>query len=186
MDLMQAIATRRSTRKYLPAPVERGVLEELIQTATLAPSAMNSQPWAFGVIEGADILRAYSDRTKALILSKASELPWIERYRGMFEDPDYSIFYGAPALLLICGKPTGVHAAGDCAMAALTLMLAARDKGLATCWIGFFGFLLDNPEEKAALGIPADYQPIAPIIVGHPDGEMPMPERAAPEMLFWE
>jgi len=186
MDVMHAIATRRSTRKYLPTPVERETLEELINTATLAPSAMNSQPWAFGVIEGAEKLRAYSGRTKALILAKGDEMPWIERYRGMFEDPDYSIFYGAPALVLICAKPTGPHGGGDCAMAALTLMLAARDKGLATCWIGFFSFLLDNPEEKAALGIPADYQPVAPIIVGHPDGEMPAPERTPPEMLFWK
>jgi len=186
MELMQALATRRSTRKYLPAPVGRETLEELIRAATLAPSAMNSQPWAFGVIEGAETLRAYSDRTKTLILSKAAEMPWIEHYRGMFEDPDYSIFYGAPALVLICGKPSGVHAEGDCAMAALTLMLAAHDRGLATCWVGFFGFLLNQPDEKAALGIPAEYSTVAPIIVGHPDGEMPMPERAAPEMLFWK
>src|SRR3990172_2128757 len=116
MDVMEAIYTRRSTRKFLPTPVERATLEELMRAATQAPSAMNSQPWAFGVIEGAEVLRAYSDRTKALIL--ASGMPWIERYRGMFEDPDYSIFYGAPALVLICGKPSGVHAEGDCAMAA--------------------------------------------------------------------
>jgi len=184
MELMQAIATRRSTRKYLPAPVKRETLEELIKTATLAPSAMNSQPWAFGVIEGAEKLRAFSDRTKELLLASAAELPWIERYRGMFEDPNYNVFYGAPALVLICGKPSGVHAEGDCAMAALALMLAARDKGLGTCWIGFFAFLLNRPEEKAALGIPADYHIVAPIIVGHPDGEMPMPERMPPEMLF--
>ncbi|MHB0939597.1 MAG: nitroreductase family protein [Armatimonadota bacterium] len=186
MDLMQAITTRRSVRKYLPEPVGRETLEELITAATQAPSAMNSQPWAFGVIEGAETLRAYSDRTKTRLLSMAGQMPWIEHYRGMFEDPAFNIFYGAPALVLICAKPGGVHGEGDCAMAAQTLMLAARDKGLGTCWIGFFSFLLNQPEEKAALGIPAEYQPVAPIIVGRPDGDMPPPEKNAPEMLFWK
>ena len=185
MDLMQAITTRRSVRKYLPDPVGRETLEALIRAAIQAPSAMNSQPWAFGVIEGAETLRAYSDRTKTLLLSMAEKMPWIEGYRGMFEDPAFNIFYGAPALVLICATPS-VHGEGDCAMAAQNLMLAARGMDLGTCWIGFFGFLLNRPEEKAALGIPADYQPVAPIIVGRPDGEMPTPEREAPEMLFWK
>lgn len=186
MDLMQAIATRRSVRKYRPEPVDRATLEELIQAATMAPSAMNSQPWAFGVITDAELLRSYSARTKALLLASAAEMPWVERYRRMFENPDFDIFYGAPALVLICARPGGVHGEGDCAMAALNLMLAARDKGLGTCWIGFFAILLDRPEEKAALGIPEDYRIVAPIIVGHPDGDTPPPEKNAPEMLFWK
>jgi len=186
MELMQAITTRRSVRKYLATPVGRETLEALIQAAIQAPSAMNTQPWAFGVIEDSETLRAYSARTKALLLSKAAEMPWLERYREMFESPGYDVFYGAPALVLICAKPGSVHGDGDCAMAALNLMLAARGKGLGTCWIGFFAFLLNQPEEKAALGIPADYQIVAPVIVGHPDGEMPAPGREAPEMLFWK
>lgn len=186
MELMQAITTRRSVRKYLPTPVGRETLEELVQAAIQAPSAMNTQPWAFGVIEDRAALSEYSQRTKEQLLAAAAEMPWLERYREMFENPGYDVFYGAPALVLICAKPDAPHGGGDCAMAAQTLMLAARGKGLGTCWIGFFAFLLNQPEEKAALGIPADYQIVAPIIVGHPDGEMPAPEKNPPEMLFWK
>jgi len=186
MELMEALATRRSVRKYLPTPVERATLAELMRAATLAPSAMNTQPWAFGVITDAAMLRDYSDRSSVLVRSLTGTLPWLAGYRTLLEDPEFDIFYGAPACIVIFGKPSGPAVQGDCAMAAQNLMLAARDRGLGTCWIGFFQFLLDNPEEKAALGVPADDRVIAPIIVGVPDGTVPMPERQAPEVVFWE
>ena len=186
MDLMKAIRTRRSTRKYLPTPVEKATLEELLQAAVMAPSAMNSQPWAFGIVQGVETLRQLSTRAKAAILADADKLPWIERYRAMLENPDYNIFYDASALVVICAKPIGPNAPADCAMAAENLMLAAHDKGLATCWIGFALMLLMRPEVKQELGIPVEYTPVAPLIVGYPDGEMPAPERTAPEIICWK
>ncbi len=52
MDINEAIRTRRSIRRYRPAPVSRKVLEEIIETAKWAASGMNTQPWEFAVLGG--------------------------------------------------------------------------------------------------------------------------------------
>ena len=52
MDVVEAIRTRKSIRKYRPEPVSKAVLSEILETACRAPSAVNSQPWEFLVIAG--------------------------------------------------------------------------------------------------------------------------------------
>jgi len=48
----QAIATRRSVRAFLPTPVDRATVEELLTLASRAPSGTNIQPWKVRVIAG--------------------------------------------------------------------------------------------------------------------------------------
>ncbi|MDO4490841.1 MAG: nitroreductase family protein [Lachnospiraceae bacterium] len=49
---MKAIENRRSIRKYKSDEVDTAIIEELIYSATLAPSAKNRQPWKFIVYRG--------------------------------------------------------------------------------------------------------------------------------------
>ncbi|MHB9025364.1 MAG: nitroreductase family protein [Armatimonadota bacterium] len=186
MKLMEAIYARHSVRAYTNEPVSRETLDFLLKIAVQAPTAMNLQPWAFGVIQGAERLRVYSDRTKAYMLENLEKFPGLERYRDFFTDPNSNIFYNAPALIAVFAKPGGVAAENDCTMAAQNIMLAATDMDLGTCWIGFFAFLLGQPEVKRELGVPEDYRIVAPIIVGHPAGPVPPVEKAAPEVIFWK
>lgn len=55
MEIMEAVKKRRSVRGFKPDPVAREVLEEILEMAIRAPSAMNTQPWEFTVLSG-DIL----------------------------------------------------------------------------------------------------------------------------------
>ena len=48
MELLKAIQERRTIRRFKPDPVSRELLEQLIQGAMWAPSAMNEQPWING------------------------------------------------------------------------------------------------------------------------------------------
>jgi nitroreductase len=187
MELLEAISSRRAVRSYAETPVGRETIEELIRVAVQAPSAMNSQPWAFGVVVGGEPLRRYSDRAKAALLAVLDQRPALEKYRANLGNPDFNIFYGAPALVLIYAKPgVGVSPETDCALAAQNLMLAAREQGIGSCWIGFAHVLFDSPELKRELGVPEEYRVVAPIILGYPKGDMPAPTpRNAPEMLFW-
>ncbi len=184
MELHDVLAARRSVRSYLPRPVERRVLEELIRTATLAPSAMNSQPWAFGIIEGAERLRELSHRVKRSVLHTQEHDPELARYRDWLENPAFNVFYDAPALILVCARPSAYDPVGACAMAAHTLMLAARDKGLGTCWIGFAEVLFRSSSAKTEFGIPPEYRVVAPVIVGYPAGDTDPTPRNEPEILF--
>ncbi|MBP6963482.1 MAG: nitroreductase family protein [Armatimonadetes bacterium] len=186
MELMDAIRARRSFRAYKTDPVSRETIERLLEAAVLAPSGMNQQPWAFGVVTDRTLLKSYSDSVKKLLLGKMKEWPWLERYRDLFANPDYSVFYNAPALVVVYGLTESPIARTDCTLAAENLMLAAADAGLGTCWIGFATELLDSQEVKVSLGVPAEYSAIAPIIVGIPDGPPPDREREAARVLFWK
>lgn len=186
MELMDVIATRRSVRAYTEQPVARETLQALLATAVQAPTAMNSQPWAFAVIQDRARMRMYSDRAKALLLAAMAADSPMTRYREMLSDPTFNIFYEAPALVLILAKPGSVAPVNDCSMAAYALMLAAREQGLGTCWIGFAIGLFNDPTVKAELGIPTDYTIVAPLIVGYPQSEFTTMERNAPDVVCWQ
>jgi len=185
MEFMDVVTARRSVRSYTPTPLDRATIEKLIHAAIQAPSATNTQPWAFGVITGVERLKEYGDRVKAKLLPALDQMPELERYRDMITDPKYNVFHGAPALVVIYGKPTSLLPEIDCALAAQNLMLAAAAMNLGTCWIGFAQEFFDPPAVKAELGVPESYKAIAPIIVGHPAGTTPPVPRNTPEVVYW-
>jgi nitroreductase len=50
MNVIEAMHSRRSIRSYTPQPVDRATIEEIVDCARLAPTAMNDQPWEFVVV----------------------------------------------------------------------------------------------------------------------------------------
>ncbi len=186
LNLMDAIENRRSVRTYTDKKVDRAALEKLFAAAVMAPSASNSQPWAFAVIQDAALLKEYSDRAKSHLLAGIGPDSPLAKYRAMLANPGFNIFYNAGTLVIVYAKPGGPESRGDCCLAAQNLMLAAHGHGLGTCWIGFARPFLDLPETKSALGVPAEYAVVAPIIVGYPQGRIPQLTRDEPQILFWK
>jgi nitroreductase len=171
MNFTDVLKKRRAVREFTPAAISRPEIEALIGEAIEAPSAMNLQPWAFAVVLDRDQIDRYAQRAKDSLLAKLSKLsdPVQHRFeQRMLENPDFSLFYHAPALVLVLAKSSEAQADEDCCLAAQSLMLAARDRDLGTCWIGFARPWLNLPETKAELGIPPEYQVVAPIVLGHP------------------
>ncbi len=183
MELMTAMLGRRATRAYTQEPVDRPTIERLIGAAVQAPSAMNWQPWAFVVFEGADRLKAFSDEAKGVLLG-AGQLDFSPEIRNMLSSAAFNIFYGAPVLIVICATSSEAQAAEDCCLAAQNLMLAAVEAGLATCPIGFARPWLNAPATKRKIGIPENYHPVLPLIVGHP-GEHPQSHGRRAPTLVW-
>ena len=185
MDLIQALESRRSVRKYLDKEVVSELIEKIIGLATLAPSAMNSQPWVFVVIGDRQKLAEISDRAKTLLLERLHEHPPLEKYRGALSKRAFNIFYNAPVLVAIYARPEGPEPETDACLAAQNLMLAAHNEGLATCWIGFARAFLDTAEFKAEIGLPPEYMAAAPVILGYPAVETAAVPRRSPE-IYWK
>ena len=153
----------------------------MVRAATLAPSAMNLQPWRFAVIGGTQRLHALSAEAKRHV---ASTLPPGSPLAGHVADPRFEVFHGAPALVIVCATDPSTQSAEDCCLAAMHLMLAAHGEGLATCWIGLARPWLNLSPVKDELGIPANATPVAPIILGYPDALPPPPPRRDP-VITW-
>src|ERR1017187_3989003 len=98
MELMDVIRSRRAVREYTDALIDRATIERLIGAAILAPSAMNLQPWAFAVLLGRERIEGYANRAKDWLLATLSQTSFEPSIRHMLEDPQYVLFYHAPAL----------------------------------------------------------------------------------------
>jgi nitroreductase len=182
MDLTHAIRQRRSVRDFLSKPVDAPVLRRLIEAAIWAPSAVNEQPWHFSVVRDQQKLDFISGAARAHGLAELSDSPG--HLRDMLANPDFQIFYHAPALIVICAVRSGPWAVEDCALAAENLMLAAYGEGLGACWIGFAQGWLRTPEGKEAIEVPSGYLPVAPIIVGHPASTPSVVPRKEPQIRW--
>ena len=176
MDVMDAMHRRRSVREYGTDRVDEAVLRQIIDAAIWAPSAINQQPWFFTVVQEQATLDRVSNQAKAHLLSTpAGSVP--THLRDMLSNPDFQIFYHAPALILISARTDGPWMIEDCALAAENLMLAACAAGLGSCWIGFAQSWLQTPDGKQAVNLPLDCLPVAPIVVGRPQSAAPIVPR---------
>ena len=188
MDITAAISGRRSTREYTKQTLDEQTILRLIHAATLAPSAVNQQPWTFTVVQNQDVLDRVSRDAKAHMLATMSadsaEGARAEHFRSVLGDPAFHIFYHAPALILISGNAPGSWITEDCALAAENLMLMAHALGLGTCWIGFAQGYLNTLAGKRQIGLPESWVPVAPLIVGFPKTPPPAVARKEPEILW--
>jgi nitroreductase len=181
MDLLEGLRTRRACREYTDQPVSEPEIERLIEIATLAPSAMNRQPWAFAVLRGTARLHDLSKQAhKAALQFLLSDSP----FRSHALDPHFELFHGAAALVVVCATDQDSQSAEDCCLAAENLMLAAHSAGLGSCWVGFARPWLSQDPVKASLGLPATLRPVAPIILGHPMACDQVSTRNPPKILW--
>lgn len=182
MDIQDALRGRRSVREYKPDNISREAIATLIEAATLAPSAMNEQPWHFTVVTDKALLNSISSKAKSHILAGADAVP--DHLRKALEAPAFQIFYHAPALIVISATQSLPWVNEDCALAAENLMLAAFAQGLGTCWIGFAQRWLATDEGAAMIDLPSGYRAIAPVIVGSPMTFPDAIERRAPTIRW--
>jgi nitroreductase len=184
MELMDVLKKRRAVREYTDARIEAVTVERLIKAATLAPSGMNAQPWSFAGLLDRKRIDDYGRRAKSWLLENVEQTGFSEDLEKTLRDPNFAIFYHAPALVIVLAKSADPHAAEDCCLAAENLLLAARDEGIASCWIGLARPWLNQPEVKKELGLPEAYTAVAPIILGFAK-EWPEPSgRELPE-IYW-
>lgn len=186
MDLIKAIYQRRAVRDFSDAEVSPAVVRDLLRAATQAPSAMNLQPWAFAVFHGRERLARYSRRAKTHLLATTGPSFGLDPRIDHYADVEANLFHNAGTLVLICAKPGRFWPTEECLLAAENLMLAAHGYGLGTCPIGFARSWFNLPEVKAELGIPGHYEPVLPIVIGHPAHPPSPVSKEAAEITCWQ
>jgi len=147
--------------------------------------------WARGsvVIRERSLLDRYAERAKAIYLADprvgdlaATPEPALRQLREVLAQPGYDVFHGASTLITLYA--TGVHDVPECYLAAQNLMLAAYAMGLGSCPIGLSLPLMNQPEVKDELGVPASVVAALPIVVGHPAERPDATMRNPPRVLY--
>jgi nitroreductase len=75
MELQDAIRGRRSIRQFLPKPVSRNMIDNLIADALWAPSWGNTQPWEIVAVTGGEPLEKFKQQNREALLSGKSSQP---------------------------------------------------------------------------------------------------------------
>jgi nitroreductase len=186
IGLTEAIFYRRAVRAYSSQPVGREAIEKLLHAAVQAPSAMNQQPWGFGIFQGRNRLRQYSDRAKLHLVATYPSIWEVHSRVELYDNPSYDMFHGANTLIVIYALSGRLQPAEDCCLAAENLMLAAYGLGLGTCPIGFARSWFELPEIKRELGVPEHYHAVFPVVIGYPAGFTVGPGRDEPNVISWK
>lgn len=155
MDGTQTIRSRRSIRRFKPgAPIPRADVEAMLEAAMMAPSACNTRPWEFFVVEN---------------LATKAKLRAVHPYAPMLETASLAI--------VVCALPEAQEdrCAGfwplDCGAAVENLLLQAAALGYGTCWCGCWP--LEDRAEAVRDVLGAKSVPVALISVGVPDEDPP-------------
>jgi nitroreductase len=185
MEVLEAIKTRRSIRKYKTTPVDDRTIEIVLEAARWAPSWHNSQCWRFIVVRDADIKSKLADTLF-----------------GVADRPNRAAeaIRNAPVVIVACaelgksgysvsepGKPVTDKGEFwymfDTALAVQNIALAAHASGLGTVIIGAF----DALRAAEILGLPGGYSVVTLFPLGVPDEEPQVsPRKELTEIVFYD
>ncbi len=167
---LELVRRRQSVRGYLPQPVESEKLERCLEAARLAPSACNSQPWTFVVVEEPEIRHQLADATATRWLPLNH---WTKQ---------------APLLVVIVVEPANLTARLgsrlkqrdfpwiDLGIVAEHFCLQAAAEGLGTCMLGWF----DEERVKSLIGVPSGRRVGLIITLGYPSEGLIRPKKRKP------
>ena len=159
MSVHDMIKQRRSIREFLDTPVEKEKIMLCVEAARLAPSASNSQPWKFVIVDDVPLKNRLCDEAftvlyrfnmfcktaPVMVVLVAEQSRLITRLGGRIRQLPYNLV--------------------DTGIAGEHFVLQAEELGLGTCWIGWF----NEKGVKSTLDIPSGKQVSMLIAVGYYD-----------------
>ena len=183
MEFEQVVRRRRMVRSYTREPVAPAVIDEICDLARRAPTAGNTAGVEFLVLEG-DATAAYWDVTlpserrdgfawPGLLAAPVLVVVWVNlgAYLRRYREPDKS-HTGLGASAKSWPVPYWFVDGGA---AVMTMLLAARDRGLGA---SFFGMFEHEQAVRRCFGVPPDRRGVGTVALGHP-AEDDRPSRSA-------
>ncbi len=158
---MKEIENRRSVRKYQDRKVEKEKLEQILESARLAPSGSNTQPWTFIVVESKDSKEKLTtaDHNQQWMMSAPLFIVCVADIRCRISD-DIRVTLNENS-----SEPELKQIIRDTAIAIAHMLLEAEHLGLSTCWTGWY----EQDDIRPILNIPEDKYVCGVITVGYGD-----------------
>ena len=147
MDALEAIFTRRSTRKFSSKMPEKKLIEKVIEAGRFAPSGSNSQNTHFIVFTDKTTLTTLADLVRSEFSKmEATEETYISLRNAInaSKTSNYVFHYGAPVFIVVANKKNYGNAMADSACALENMMIAANALDLGSCWINQLHWLDEN------------------------------------------
>ncbi|MCC7553743.1 MAG: nitroreductase family protein [Methanobacteriaceae archaeon] len=163
METLETIKKRESIRGYENKEIEKEKLDIILEMSNKAP---NAGPFQITVIQDRDILKELNDITKNFMLNSGNEF-----FEKRASTPGYEPLYGAPCLIIFSAPEEGFGQI-NCACSATTMILAATDLNLGTCYVvsPIIALSADN-DITSKLNISDGFTPVCGVLVGYPNGE---------------
>jgi nitroreductase len=156
------IKSRHSVRKFKPDPVGDLVITDALECAARAPTAMNVQPWLFGVIRDKKTL---------------SEIAGLATYGKFIKD--------CPLCFAVFGEKKQQFYLEDCCAATENLILALQAHGVSSCWVAGDKTTYVEAVRKL-LDVPAEYTLVSLVAAGNPADITITEKKAIKKIAFFE
>ena len=179
MDALEAILTRRSTRKYQAVLPDNALIDQVVEVGRYAPSGGNSQTTHFIVITKAEILSemAWIVQTAFANMEIREDLyASLKNSINASRRGGYVFHYNAPVLIVTANKKGYGNAMADSACALENMMIAANALDLGSCWINQLHWLDEDEavrEYLYGLGLAEDETVTGALALGYPAEGLP-------------
>lgn len=178
-NMIKEIENRRSIRNYIAKPVEDEKIIQILDSARLAPSGSNTQPWHFIVVKSESTrkrLAEVSHNQKWMLSAPVFIVCVADICSRMEEDIDIVLDENSPQMEL-------KQIIRDTSISIEHMLLEAASLGLGTCWVGWF----IQEEIRPILNIPSDKYVVGVITVGYTN-ETPKarPRKKLEEIVHYE
>jgi len=180
-DFFDVVQTQRAARSFRPDDVDDLTVAKILTAATHAPSAENSQPFAFIVVRDQALRSAIGGITARVWEGGARALETGRLSPALMDEVDRGArggVAGAPVLVVVCGdaRLTFAPTLGASVFPAVqNLLLAAHALGLGSALTTLP--VLGGSELSALLGLPDEVEPLAVVPLGYPTAPLRPPRR---------
>ncbi len=173
LEAVRSVLRRqRAHRSFTDEPVDEAVITDILELATRAPSAQNSQPWEFVVVQDAERRTAIWELASRLWDMGAKDATDGKVANSMRDDVEHGVrtgFAGAPVSIVVCSNAERWDLNlidSSIWPATQNLMTAASAHGLGSALTTIGTILADDL--RGILGLPETITPHAVIPIGHP------------------
>lgn len=183
MNVIEAIKTRRSTRKFKARAVEMEKLQQIVEAGRFGPTGGNAQGNHFFVISNATALMMLKDMVQTAFVKMELRDDLYKSLKNsimLSQKGNYSFSYNAPVLIVVANKKDYGNNMADVACAVENMMLAANELDLGSCYINQLKWLNEEPSIRGylgTLGLKDDERVYASVAIGYADTESGLPNR---------